>query len=417
MTQRHDLIARLQAQLSHEMRAALQACLGFATAQGIALYLVGGAVRDLMRGDPHVDLDLALEGDAAMLASAVASAIGGRAVSHARFGTATLKAPDVQVDLVRTRRETYARPGALPDVEPASLQEDLKRRDFTINAMALQLTLNPGELIDPFGGKLDLDGGLLRVLHEASFQDDATRMLRATRYAARLGFKIEPSTAEWLQRDLRFLEAISPMRLRRELELLWNEPSAVDAALIAHNLGVLRSINACMFVSDFSAGRWRQALSGEHFAPLDQLGLCMMTHPITGTQVEELVKRLRLTRPQEKAVRDFAALDNHAGDRLASLRFDPFAMSEALEGKAPAAIWALAYLSGEINEECLLYLRDWRHLRPHLRGDDLVELGVSPGPAVGEMLKTLRAARLRGLAETREDELALVRSELGNGEG
>src|SRR5207244_1379788 len=159
------------------------------------VYLVGGAVRDLLRRVESVDLDLAVEGDAHLAAGTVAERLGGEVVLHDRFGTATVKAPDLTVDLAATRRETYAHPGALPDVEPATLADDLIRRDFTINAMAAGLSGDDlGRLHDPHGGQADLEAGVIRILHPDSFVDDPTRLLRAVRYEGRLGVRLVPGT-------------------------------------------------------------------------------------------------------------------------------------------------------------------------------------------------------------------------------
>jgi tRNA nucleotidyltransferase/poly(A) polymerase len=150
-----------------------------AALDGERAYLVGGAVRDLLLGAEHPDLDLAVEGDAVELARR----LGAEPVAHERFSTATVDLDGVRVDLARTRAETYPHPGALPEVEPAPLERDLARRDFTVNAMALPLD-GRGQLVDPHGGRVDLRAGLLRVLHPGSFADDPTRALRAARYAA-----------------------------------------------------------------------------------------------------------------------------------------------------------------------------------------------------------------------------------------
>src|SRR5437763_10234033 len=158
-------------------------------------FLVGGAVRDLLLGRGTVDLDVAIEGDARAVARELAGRLGGEAKEHDRFGTATVRAGDLTVDLATTRRETYAEPGALPEVEPARLGEDLARRDFTINAMAASLGAAAlGELVDPHGGREDLEAGVIRVLHPGSFTDDPTRLLRAVRYEARFGFRMDPET-------------------------------------------------------------------------------------------------------------------------------------------------------------------------------------------------------------------------------
>ena len=181
-----DLRARLAALPG--MESLLPAIAGL----GAPCYLVGGAVRDVLRGElGSVDLDVAIEGDAPTAADVLAKRLGGSAVAHDRFATATVRAGALVVDLAATRREVYAGPGALPAVEPAALPEDLGRRDFTVNAMAIGLSGEDlGRLHDPRGGRADLDAGLIRILHPASFLDDPTRLLRALRYESRLAFSL-----------------------------------------------------------------------------------------------------------------------------------------------------------------------------------------------------------------------------------
>jgi Poly A polymerase head domain len=196
-------------------------------------YLVGGGVRDLLRGEQGVDLDLAMEGDARATARELAGRLGGHAREHERFGTATVRSGDLAFDLAATRRETYEHPGALPRVEPAALAEDLGRRDFTVNSMAIGLTGEDlGHLYDPHGGLDDLGAGVVRVLHPASFVDDPTRLLRALRYEARLGFAMDADT-ERLAKEAAgkgALGTVSGPRVRDELMDLLSEleaPSAV----------------------------------------------------------------------------------------------------------------------------------------------------------------------------------------------
>jgi tRNA nucleotidyltransferase (CCA-adding enzyme) len=157
-------------------------------------YLVGGAVRDQLRGAAPVDLDFAVEGDAAEAAATVAARLDGKVLEHDRFGTAGVRVGDADLHFATSRRERYPAPGALPEVEPAPIEEDLARRDFTVNAMAIAL---PGErLLDPHGGRPDLDARVIRVLHDKSFLDDPTRLLRALRYEARLGGRLDEHTEE-----------------------------------------------------------------------------------------------------------------------------------------------------------------------------------------------------------------------------
>src|SRR3954452_9177055 len=190
-----------------------------AAAEGLPAYLVGGAVRDLLLRRDRVDMDVAVEGDVAELARR----LGGQARHHERFATAVVLLDGLEMDLAATRSETYAHPGALPDVRPAPLAADLARRDFTVNAMAVPLAGDP-ELIDPHGGLEDLRWGRLRVLHPGWFVDDPTRAVRAARYSARYGFAPEPDTAELLRRA--DLSTVSRDRIEAELRKLAAEPEA-----------------------------------------------------------------------------------------------------------------------------------------------------------------------------------------------
>lgn len=405
-----DLISRLNTRLTPAARDALRLCVFLARDQRLALFLVGGAVRDLILERDNLDLDLAVEGEVAPLANALASATNARAVHHDRFGTATVRGPGFQLDLVRTRREAYARPGALPAVEPASLVEDLARRDFTINALALRLTDPAGELIDPYHGLDDLKSSLIRVLHERSFQDDATRMLRAVRYAARLGFKVQRQTEALIRRDLPYLDAVSGPRLRREISLLFEEPSAVEATFIAGRLGLLRGIHPLLHLDTAIATRWRQALTGPRHALLEELGYCVIASPTSSDDAASLTSRLHLAGRFERALHDLVRLRSQSA-KLASAT--PVEAVDLLDNLAPAAVWAFAVIEGgAVARTCEAYLTDWRRLRPHLTGDDLLALGVPGGPTVGEVLKELRRALLEGRAATRADEIELVRQRL-----
>jgi tRNA nucleotidyltransferase (CCA-adding enzyme) len=406
-----SLLEKLHSRLSPEAARALSLCIASCEETALSLYLVGGAVRDLLLDNAHLDLDLAVEGNVEDLGRELARRTGGRAVFHPRFGTATVRGRGFQLDLAMTRRETYERHGALPTVEPALLIDDLARRDFSINALALRLTAPAGELIDAFGGVADLHAGLIRALHERSFQDDATRMLRATRYAARLHFVIEPLTRVWLEQDLAYLDTVSGPRLRHELMLMFEEECAVDAALLAAGLSLLPRIYPGLRLDDHKASAWREALTGPRHGEWDELGFCLLADPTDHEAVRSLAVRLHLAGRFERALSDLVRL--HAlSDKLAT--DSPSEVVGLLDGLAISAVWAYAVLApGKAGEAGRRYLEEWRRVRPALRGDDLLTLGVSPGPAVGEMLKELRAARLEGRVANRADEVDFVQRSLG----
>ena len=200
--------------------------------EGMPAYLVGGAVRDLLLGETRADLDVAVEGDV----RALADALGGEIIVHERFETAAITVDGHEIDIARARAETYERPGALPTVSPASIAEDLARRDFTVNAMAVPLA-GEAKLIDPHGGADDLAAGVLRVLHDLSFEDDPTRALRAARYAARLGLKPDPGTERLLR--LADLGTVSDDRVLAELARIAAEEHPSEALKLIVEWGVL----------------------------------------------------------------------------------------------------------------------------------------------------------------------------------
>jgi tRNA nucleotidyltransferase (CCA-adding enzyme) len=198
-----------------------------AASSKLKAYLVGGTVRDILLGRSNIDIDITIEGDAIKFGKFIAKETGADMVAYKSFGTCTLTFPDgLKVDLVRARRETYKKPGAMPTVKPGTLKEDLARRDFTINAMAA--SVNPkdfGRLHDPFNGVGDIRAGIVRVLHSKSFADDPTRIFRARRFAARFTFKIEPRTDALMQKALigRALDTVSQGRIQKELVLISKE--------------------------------------------------------------------------------------------------------------------------------------------------------------------------------------------------
>jgi tRNA nucleotidyltransferase (CCA-adding enzyme) len=410
--QAQALFERLLSELSEPSREALYACLDICKARKVGLFLVGGAVRDLLLGRSTLDLDLAIEGPTQPIAEALAWRLNGRQIVHERFGTASVLGPGFKLDLAQTRRETYARPGALPVVEPVmSIVDDLSRRDFTVNSIALRLT-PPREILDPFDGVADLRARLVRVLHEASFRDDATRMLRAVRYTTRLGFELDAHTESWLRRDLQHVEAITGARLRRELSLNSQEATAPENALLAGSLGILHAIHPLLGVEEPVAARWREALAGEHHGHLDDLGYCLIAHLTSEDDVASLVRRLLLQGRSETALNDLVRLRELSAKLAVSLQ-DPVAVVDLLDGRTPAAVWALSLLDeGAAGTACARYLSEWRSVKPLLTGRDLIAMGLPAGERLGMVLTRLRHGRLRGEIRNKEGELRLAREEI-----
>jgi tRNA nucleotidyltransferase (CCA-adding enzyme) len=331
------------------------------------VYLVGGAVRDLLLGQPKADVDLAVEGEV----GALADRLGAVTAEHERFGTVKVDVDGHEVDLVGLRTETYPEPGALPVVSRAqSVEEDLARRDFTINAMAIPLQGDP-RLIDPYGGKGDLDEGLLRVLHDRSFVDDPTRAIRAARYASRFGFALEPKTEGLLlQTDL---TTVSADRRRAELERLACEENARAGFELLANWGLIDLRPNGLRLMKAVGG----LLETPHWAeevPREQALVAAALGPPGG---EEVLASMWKPKPGE-------------GVELAERR-DPV---ELILARAMGADWLDSYLTA------------WRKIQLEIDGDDLIAAGIEQGPAIGRGLRAARHKKLEGEIFGREEELA-----------
>lgn len=365
-------------------------------------------MRDLLLELPVGDVDLVVEDDAIAIAEALGKRVRAKVVVHRRFGTAVVRGAGLRLDLARARTETYSVPGALPVVRPAMLGEDLGRRDFTINAMALRLSgPRTGELIDLHGGERDLAAGRVRILHDESFQDDATRMFRALRYAGRLGFQIERSTAACLRRDKSYLDTISGTRIRRELECLAIEDRVRELVQQAFHLGVLGAVHP-LLGGDATGRNATKNITTLAVSHRDRVLLCLLLAGAAMADIEGLTGRLALTGRQAEAVSGFVALQ----DMLAELARPGLQASRAVEllGTYPVeSVEALALAgSRRVAVRARSYLEEWRFVRPMLRGRDLERLGVASGPKVGSMLRALLAAKLDTDVRTRDDEVAFV---------
>ncbi len=403
-----DFIRLLEASLSSEKLALLRSAGGIARDEGAPMYLVGGAVRDLLLGRPVEDLDLVVVGDAEMMASIVAKRLSGQVVSRSQFSTARVKVDGVSLDLVTARSERYSRPGALPQIAHGTIEEDLARRDFSINAMAVPLHLEAKSgLLDPFNGAEDLRRGLVRVLHDGSFADDATRIMRAIRYEQRLGFRLEERTESLLIDNLPMLDTISGDRLLREVQRWLSEERAPDILLRADELGVMAAVHSPLSRSGESVRSAVERSKGRVEAPV---WLGVLAYALTTPEGEGLIARLRLPTRWARVARDTIAL-REGLPLLSDEDIPPARLYDALAHLEPAAVQACALTAAQETSRAnlTLFLEKLRGLKPKLGGRDLIEMGVPQGPAVGEMLKLLNRARLEGKLSGREEEEALVR--------
>ncbi len=372
------------------------------------LHAVGGTVRDLLLGNPGTDLDLVREGPVEELAGELAERLGGRAVLHGNFGTAVVMYDDGKhVDLIQARRETYPQPAALPVVEPGTIEDDLARRDFTINALAVPLP--DGEVLDSFDGRGDLERKTVRALHERSFLDDPTRIFRAIRYESRLGFRMDPETERLAREAIEagLVRRLSGPRVREELIALLGEPEATTSILRMAELRLDQAVDPPLRAGLNAVQRLNRLreLADEYEvdAPAWRLALETLVEP--GQSVDALA----LTKRDQQLVEGAPADARELLDRV----LDGAELADLAARHAPdAPLLALAIRDDP-------RLRDWFerlwHVRLDLTGDDLAELGIPEGPRVGEILGELRRRKLNGELDGREAELNAARELIADG--
>jgi tRNA nucleotidyltransferase (CCA-adding enzyme) len=372
-------------ELAEALAAAYPELAEVAAAAPDPVYLVGGAVRDLLLGRGRADIDLVVEGDPA----ALAAALGAETLeAHSRFGTLKVDLDGQEVDIAAARRESYVRPGALPTVEVgAPIRTDLARRDFTVNAMAIALA-EPRELIDPYDGQVDLGAGELRAIHAGSFVDDPTRAIRAARYAARFGFGIEAGTRELLHDA--DLGTVTPERRAAELRKLAEEESATRALELLAGWGLIepreggesfalaRDVNRLMAAPPWSEEADRaEAILAAALGPLGP-GEADGGPPLGRTGGSPLgLADARPERPSEGVV--------------LARGLDPV---ELVLARAAGAEWLDDWLG-------------WREVALDISGTDLTAAGLE-GPAIGEALDRALRAKLDGEAPTRADQLRVA---------
>jgi tRNA nucleotidyltransferase (CCA-adding enzyme) len=406
-----NLADRMQEQLPADLLDFIKQAGDAAQQRQQRLYLVGGVVRDLLLERANFDLDLVVEGDAIKLAQEIARVSRASIKIHPRFGTANLQWGKRSTDIATARSETYSHPGALPSVTHGTIADDLARRDFTVNAMAIEL--NPrhfGELIDPHHGRRDLKRGLIRVLHDKSFTDDATRIWRALRYEARLDFHIESSTLELLNRDTSMLATVSGDRIRHELELVLKEELPEKVLQRADELRVLPALHPSLKGGDWLGKTF--ALAREQCLPDEphpQLYLALLAYRLTAREMEDFISYLRLPGLTTQVLRDTAAIKGKLND-LDAPGLAPSLIYGLLHGYGLTALMAAALGTDSTAADNIeLYLNVLRHVKPALSGNDLKRLGVPEGPKIKEVLQSLREARLDGRISSKREEEEMVR--------
>lgn len=404
------MASRIEHYLPQQLLGLIRSISGQAQKSEQKVYLVGGVIRDMLLGYPNFDLDLVVEGNAIKLAQQVAELSQLKSVVHPRFQTAKLSYGIFTIDIATARHETYSKPGALPTINPGTINDDLSRRDFSINAMAISLAPeNYGELVDIYQGKSDLKRSLIRILHPKSFTDDATRILRAIRYEQRLGFKLEAQTAQLLKRDIPILDTISGDRIRHELELILGEERPEHAINRLSELGALQRINPALRGNDWIVEKFDDARRLNKPSQLPSLYFSLLSYPLDGKEIEEIICRLNMPVKLARILRDTLRLRT----QLPLLDEPTMKHSEIyylLHDYDPLAIQvnAIATKPSTPYHHLQQFLVELRYVKTHLGGEDLKKLGIPEGPDVGKILQTMHKAKLDKEVNTREEEEKLA---------
>jgi len=413
--------------IPEELRGLINKVRSIAAQENLRGYLVGGFVRDLILGVKNLDLDIVVEGDGIKFAESLGQQLKAKVIAHKQFGTATLfLKPSLKIDFSGARSEYYPKPAHLPVVRPGSLREDLFRRDFTINAMAIDLS--DGKLIDYFGGASDLRNKIIRVLHDLSFIDDPTRILRAVRFEQRYSLSIERQTLSLLKSALRnkMLEQVHPHRTRDELILILKEENVVKEIERLHKLSGLDFISAKLKINTRTRvflktikkeiDWFNQRNPGRR--PLDTwlVYLIGLFDPLGIREIKSICAKFGLRKGEEKRLLSYKQFKLSWVKELSAVTIKPSRIFALLEPLSYETILVLRskHNNKRFKRNLADFLEIYNGLRIYVGGEDLYCLGILPGPGYKEIFTQVLNAKLNGKVKNKEEELELIRKLIKN---
>ena len=401
-----------------------------AYSMGWSVFIVGGFVRDLLLGNENFDIDLVIEGDGILYAEKLSKELGANLTIHRDFGTATLNlSENFKLDIATSRREFYPHPASLPHVKPAPLKEDLFRRDFTVNAMAI--SINPsdfGRLIDFFGGRRDLRERKVRVLHVRSFIDDPTRIFRAIRFEQRYNFCIEKVTERLIKLALRegVFQLLSGKRIKEELKQILEEDRPERNVYRMQKLGILKVIQPGIYLDSSremifdklidTIARY-EILTGEK-SKRWLIRLSVLLRDLTEEEIEDFCSKYSFTREERETILASSKKADEIVERLTVPEMKPSSIYYLLRSYPPEAlILAMAIAKNDIVEKrIVLYLSHLQKIELEITGDDLKKMGYKPSPEFSRILEETKKAKLDGLVKTVEEEVEFIRKNFAQGE-
>jgi len=414
-----NLSQLLTSKSSAEYRRVFELCRDISTELDSVdgVYVVGGIVRDLILGRTPRDIDLSVVGDAKALSQKLAVRIGAGSPDESQFLTFKIDTCEIfsyvsSIDIVTARSETYSESAALPDVSVSSIDEDLIRRDFTVNAMAISLTgTDWGTLVDPENGFGDVMRKRIKVLHDASFVDDPTRIFRAVRYAVRLGFTLDARTNKLISKSLPNIDRLSGTRIRNEFALILGEPNRVEMLKMAEEIGLLAAISPSLRVGTKSL----QVLSEQSNSLSVELAdlLAITTFGLNEDEAKQVVNRFDAPAAWGESIIGNAQLAKHVAV-LDQPNLAPSDVSAILRSIPLASIktYILAGPPLPRRDRLVEYVEEIRFIKPEITGDDLLDIGIPQGPIIGQLIDLVHEAKLDGKVRTKQEELDLAKSRL-----
>ncbi len=393
--------------LAPEVKKLIGICAQAAAEKNYKVYLVGGFVRDLILGVENLDLDVVVEGDGIKFAEDLSLSLKADLVRHRRFGTATLTlGHKTKIDIATAREEWYLEPACLPSVKSGEVKDDLKRRDFSINAMAISLNQEDyGKLVDFFNGLDDLAHKRIRILHNLSFIDDPTRILRAIRFEKRYNFKIEPLTLKYLQEavKLKMLEKVEPQRLRDELILILKEMDPLKPLKRIQQLVGFRFIHPCLGLSSgimrlLEKSRRQISWFKKHYSARRHLDVWLiyfasLLDGLTNREIKAVFKLFVFRKGEEKRVLTYKEITKSCIDKLSSKVTKPSVVFHLLDPLSYEAILLVKvkYKNKNLNRHIEDFFESYNSMCLAVTGHDLSKLGIKPGPEYQKIfLKVLK---------------------------
>lgn len=425
LPQTRPVLALMEERLSPKILSLLSAIGQTGKKLGINAFIVGGFVRDLFLGRKNEDMDIVVEGDGILFAENLAESLNARAHAYARFGTAVVTLTEgTKIDVVTARTEFYAAPAALPEVEKSSLRADLFRRDFTVNTLAIQL--NPphyGTLIDYFSGQKDIQDKSIRIIHNLSFVEDPTRIFRAVRFEARFGFTIDAHTERLIDNTIRtgVVKRLTGSRTLAEIISIFEEENPVPAIERLDALQLLSTLHPALSLTKKTRhllSEAKKVIATQELMEEDGkyerwlvYFLCLLSRADIH-ETMEICHTLRLAKWQEamcieerreadlvliRLERDLPLDNSILYDRLHIFKTEILLYMMAAAGRS------------EARKALANYLVNLRHVEPLVQGRDLIALGIKPGPHFKKILNQVRDAKLNGILENKEEELAFLK--------